>query len=117
MAHGKAAPCSPSHVPATWLRKHRTQPRRGLGWRIGEAPPEPLHAAIIYAVDGALVPAALKVLRKDGRLFCVGMHMSENRSFPYASLGQERETVWLVNLTRRDGLDFLKRAPEIGIVT
>ncbi len=94
---------------------------RSLGavWAGGsdEAPPELLDAAIIYAVDGALVPAALKVLRKGGRLVCAGIHMSDIPRFPYASLWEEREIVSVANLTRQDGLDFLKLAPEIGIVT
>jgi propanol-preferring alcohol dehydrogenase len=94
---------------------------RSLGavWAGGsdEAPPELLDAAIIYATDGALVPIALKALRKGGRLVCAGIHMSDIPGFPYASLWEEREIISVANLTRQDGLDFLKLAPEIGIVT
>jgi propanol-preferring alcohol dehydrogenase len=94
---------------------------RSLGavWAGGsdEPPPELLDAAIIYATDGALVPIALKALRKGGRLVCAGIHMSDIPGFPYASLWEEREIVSVANLTRQDGLDFLKLAPEIGIVT
>jgi propanol-preferring alcohol dehydrogenase len=82
-----------------------------------EAPTEPLDAAIIYATDGALVPTALKAVRKGGRVVCAGIHMSDIPGFPYASLWEEREIVSVANLTRQDGLDFLKLAPEIGIVT
>src|SRR5690606_28734262 len=39
-------------------------------------PPDPLDAAIIFAPVGALVPAALKALRKGGALICGGIHMS-----------------------------------------
>jgi propanol-preferring alcohol dehydrogenase len=94
---------------------------RSLGavWAGGsdEPPPELLDAAIIYATDGALVPIALKALRKGGRLVCAGIHMSDIPGFPYASLWEEREILSVANLTRQDGLDFLKLAPEIGIVT
>ena len=55
-----------------------------------EAPPEPLDAAIIFAPVGALVPAALKAVRKGGRVVCGGIHMSDIPSFPYALLWEER---------------------------
>jgi len=82
-----------------------------------QAPPEPLDAAIIFAPLGALVPLALKAVRKGGRVVCAGIHMSDIPSFPYASLWEERELLSVANLTRQDGLDFLALAPKIGIVT
>ena len=94
---------------------------RGLGavWAGGsdEMPPEPLDAAIIFATDGALVPLALKAVRKGGRVVCAGMHMSDIPSFPYQLLWEERQLVSVANLTRQDGLDFLGMAPKMGIVT
>ena len=94
---------------------------RGLGvtWAGGsdEAPPEPLDAAIIYATVGDLVPAALKAVRKGGRVVCAGIHMSDIPSFPYSLLWEERQLVSVANLTRQDGVDFLGLAPKIGIVT
>ena len=42
-----------------------------------EAPPEPLDAAILFAPVGALVPEALKRVRKGGRVVCAGIHMSD----------------------------------------
>jgi propanol-preferring alcohol dehydrogenase len=91
----------------------------GAAWAGGsdEMPPEPLDAAIIYAPSGALVPAALKAVRKGGRVVCAGIHMSDIPSFPYSLLWEERQLVSVANLTRRDGLDFLRLAAEIGIVT
>ena len=38
-------------------------------------------------------------------------------SFPYELLWEERQIVSVANLTRKDGIDFLRLAPEIGIVT
>ena len=43
--------------------------------------------------------------------------MSDVPSFPYALLWRERQLVSVANLTRQDGIDFLRLAPEIGIVT
>jgi propanol-preferring alcohol dehydrogenase len=94
---------------------------RGLGavWAGGsdEMPPEPLHAAIIFAVVGDLVPLALQAVRKGGRVVCAGIHMSDIPSFPYRLLWEERQVVSVANLTRQDGLDFLRLAPQVGIVT
>ena len=94
---------------------------RSLGaiWAGGsdEMPPEPLDAAIIFATVGELVPMALKAVRKGGRVVCAGIHMSDIPSFPYRLLWEERQLVSVANLTRQDGMDFLRLAPEIGIVT
>jgi propanol-preferring alcohol dehydrogenase len=94
---------------------------RGIGavWAGGsnETPPEPLDAAIIFAPVGALVPAALKAVRKGGRVVCAGIHMSDIPSFPYRLLWEERQLVSVANLTRQDGIDFLRLAPSVGIVT
>jgi len=91
----------------------------GVGWAGGsdEAPPELLDAAIIYAPVGALVPAALKAVKKGGRVVCAGIHMSDIPSFPYALLWEERELLSVANLTRKDGDDFLALAPKVGIKT
>jgi propanol-preferring alcohol dehydrogenase len=82
-----------------------------------EMPPEKLDAAIIFAPVGALVPQALKAVRKGGRVVCAGIHMSDIPSFPYDLLWEERQLVSVANLTRKDGLDFLALAPRIGIKT
>ncbi|MBS1050623.1 zinc-dependent alcohol dehydrogenase family protein [Gluconobacter japonicus] len=92
---------------------------RSLGavWAGGsdELPPEQLDAVILFAPVGALVPAGLKAVRKGGKVVCGGIHMSPIPSFSYDTLWEEREIVSVANLTRQDGLDFLKLAPEIGI--
>jgi len=83
----------------------------------GELPPVPLDATIIYAPAGELVPAALRALRKGGRVVCAGIHMSDIPSFPYDILWQEREVVSVANLTRQDGLEFFPVAAQVGIHT
>ena len=79
--------------------------------------PEPLDAAILFAPVGALVPAALRQVRKGGRVVCAGIHMSDIPSFPYADLWGERTILSVANLTRADGLDFLPLAARLGIRT
>ena len=94
---------------------------RGLGaiWAGGsdEEPPEPLDAALIFAPVGDLVPLALKAVRKGGRVVCAGIHMSDIPRFPYRLLWEERSVVSVANLTRQDGVEFLRLAPRVGIVT
>ncbi|MBC9876280.1 zinc-dependent alcohol dehydrogenase family protein [Bradyrhizobium sp. INPA01-394B] len=82
-----------------------------------EMPAEPLDAAIIYAPAGELVPAALRAVRKGGRVVCAGIHMTDIPSFPYDLLWEERQLVSVANLTRQDGLDFLRIAPQAGVRT
>jgi propanol-preferring alcohol dehydrogenase len=78
-------------------------------------PPEPLDAAILFAPVGALVPAALREVKKGGRVVCAGIHMSDIPSFPYADLWGERSILSVANLTRADDLEFLPLAAELGI--
>ena len=93
--------------------------RLGAAWAGGsdQLPPEPLDAAIIYASIGDLVPLALRAVRKGGRVVCAGIHMSDIPAFPYRLLWEERQLLSVANLTRQDGLDFLRLAPQMGIVT
>jgi len=91
----------------------------GAAWAGGssERPPETLDAAIIFAPVGALVPAALKAVRKGGRVVCGGIHMSDIPGFPYADLWQEREIRSVANLTRADGDAFFPLARKAGVRT
>jgi propanol-preferring alcohol dehydrogenase len=91
----------------------------GAAWAGGsdETPPEPLDAAIIFAPVGALVPAALRAVKKGGRVVCGGIHMSDIPSFPYAILWEERQVVSVANLTRADAREFLALAPKSGLKT
>jgi propanol-preferring alcohol dehydrogenase len=82
-----------------------------------DVPPEQLDCAIIYAPVGALVPAALRAVRKGGRVVCAGIHMSDIPAFPYEILWQERELKSVANLTRQDGDEFFRIVPKAGIKT
>lgn len=94
---------------------------RALGciWAGGsdEDSPEPLDAAILFAPVGALVPQALRQVRKGGRVVCAGIHMSDIPSFPYAELWEERAILSVANLTRADGTAFLDLAARIPVRT
>jgi propanol-preferring alcohol dehydrogenase len=91
----------------------------GCAWAgsSSEMPPEPLDAAIIFAPVGALVPLALKAVRKGGRVVCAGIHMSDIPAFPYADLWEERAILSVANLTRADGTEFLALAGQAPIHT
>ncbi len=82
-----------------------------------ERPPALLDAAIIFAPVGALVPEALKAVRKGGRVICGGIHMSDIPSFPYEDLWNERQIVSVANLTREDGEEFFPLALAAGVQT
>ncbi len=91
----------------------------GCDWAGGsdERPSVPLDAAIIYAPVGALVPTALRAVRKGGCVVCAGIHMSDIPSFPYNILWEERQLLSVANLTRSDGMEFFAIAAQAGIKT
>ncbi len=91
----------------------------GAAWAGGsdERAPEWLDAAIIFAPVGALVPAALRNVKRGGTVVCAGIHMSDIPSFPYEILWGERVLRSVANLTRRDGEEFLPLAAEAGVHT
>ena len=78
-------------------------------------PPRELDAAIVFAPVGALVPAALRAVRKGGIVVCGGIHMSPIPEFPYKLLWGERQVRSVANLTREDGRAFLRLAARIPV--
>lgn len=91
----------------------------GASWAgaSGDSPPCELDAALIFAPVGALVPQALRAVRKGGIVVCGGIHMSDIPRFPYAWLWGERQLRSVANLTRRDAREFLKLAPRVPVRT
>jgi propanol-preferring alcohol dehydrogenase len=89
----------------------------GAEWAGGsdERAPEELDAAVIFAPVGALVPVALSALAKGGVVVCAGIHMSDIPTFSYDLLWGERSVRSVANLTRRDGEEFLRIAPEVPV--
>ena len=94
---------------------------RGLGavWAgdSDQLSPEPLHAAILMAPVGSLVPKALRDVGKGGIVVCGGIHMSDIPQFPYELLWGERRVCSVANLTREDGAGFIELAQRIPIRT
>jgi propanol-preferring alcohol dehydrogenase len=93
--------------------------RMGAVWAggSGEAAPEPLDAAIIFAPAGPLVVTALRAVVKGGSVVCAGIHMSDIPSFPYELLWGERVVRSVANLTRRDGVELFARLKTLRIET
>jgi alcohol dehydrogenase, propanol-preferring len=91
----------------------------GCSWVGGssDAPPQELDAAIIFAPVGALVPMALRHVRKAGRVVCAGIHMSDIPGFPYEILWGERSIHSVANLTRADGREFMDIVAEAPVKT
>jgi len=58
---------------------------------------------------------ALRATRKGGVVVSGGIHMSDIPSFPYRLLWEERVLRSVANLTRRDGEEFIRIAPEIPV--
>lgn len=80
-----------------------------------ERPPAELDSAIIFAPIGSLVPTALALVRKGGRVVCGGIHMSDIPAMKYELLWGERELVSVANLTRRDGDEFFTIARQAQV--
>lgn len=83
----------------------------------GEAPPEELDGAIVFAPAGPLMVEALRVSAKGARVISAGIHMSDIPSFPYELLWGERALGSVANLTRLDGEEFLALAPRVPVRT
>jgi propanol-preferring alcohol dehydrogenase len=83
----------------------------------GEAPPEELDGAIVFAPVGPLMVDALRVSAKGARVISAGIHMSEIPAFSYDLLWGERALGSVANLTRLDGEEFLGLAPQVPIRT
>ncbi len=99
---------------------HRAHARElGAVWtgRAEDTPPEPLHAAIIFAPAGSLVREALRVLRKGGTLALAGITMSQIPVLDYELLYHEKVVRSVANATRQDGREFLQLAGEVPLRT
>ena len=89
----------------------------GAAWTGGsdQLPPDPLDAAIIFAPVGALVPAALRSVRRGGIVICGGIHMTDIPAFPYDLLWGERTVTSVANLTRADGAEFMALTSAVPV--
>jgi propanol-preferring alcohol dehydrogenase len=76
-----------------------------------------MDASIIFAPAGALVPQALRNLRKAGTLTLAGITMTQIPALDYSLLYYERMIRSVANSTRQDCHEFLSLAAEIPIQT
>jgi alcohol dehydrogenase, propanol-preferring len=104
---------------ATRGEQHRELARKlGAEW-VGDAmdrPPQLLDRAVTFAPVGEVVIAALSALRKGGVVAINAIHLDHMPEFDYDKLlWGERQIRSVANMTRQDGLDFLRIAHDIGI--
>jgi propanol-preferring alcohol dehydrogenase len=76
-----------------------------------------MHASIIFAPAGALVPQALAALEKGGTLALAGITMSDIPQMPYDLLYHERTVRSVANSTREDALGLLEVAAQVPVRT
>ncbi len=91
----------------------------GAVWAGGSAqqPPVPLDAALIFAPVGELMVAALRATAKGGVVVSGGIYMSDIPTFAYRLLWEERVLRSVANLTRDDGVAFMRVAEQAPIHT
>src|SRR5262249_35851738 len=82
-----------------------------------QVPPRKLDAAIIFAPAGALVPHALRALRKAGTLALAGITMSAIPALDYSLLYHEKAIRSVANSTRDHVREFLELAAEVPLKT
>jgi len=90
----------------------------GAQWVGGasDGPPVPLHASIIFAPAGELVPPALRALERGGTLALAGIHMTPIPTLDYdREVFGERVIRSVTANTRQDGLDLFREAAAIPI--
>jgi len=102
--------------------EHRSLAKKlGADWvgNIDDNPPQKVNCAIDFTPVGEIVPVALSVLEKGGRLVIAVIRKSTLiPSMDYASLlWDEKEIKSVANITRQDVKDFLLLAAKIPIVT
>lgn len=90
----------------------------GAAWTgdLGDAPPEPLDSAILFAPVGDLVPVALRRLARGGTLALAGIYMTPTPPLDYErELFYERQVRSVTANTRADGESLLAEAARISV--
>jgi propanol-preferring alcohol dehydrogenase len=83
----------------------------------GDAPPEPLDAAVTFAPSGDVVVAALRAVARGGTVAINAIHLDRIPEFSYDLLWWERNLVSVANYTREDAIELLALAKAIPIRT
>src|SRR5258705_5293372 len=83
----------------------------------GDAPPEPLDAAITFAPSGDVVRSALRALDRGRTVAINAIHLDRVPELPYDELWLERTITSVANFTREDAREFLDLAAKIPLRT
>ena len=91
----------------------------GAAWvgRAEEVPDAALDSAVMFAPTGALVPEALRALRKGGTLVLAGIYMTPIPEMKHELLYHERIVRSVANATREDARQLMRLAGEIPLRT
>ena len=92
----------------------------GAVWtgKINDPLPKKLHGSVIFAPAGSIVPTAMEHLEKAGVCALAGIYMSEIPPLDYEKhLYHEKILRSVTASTRRDGMELMELAGEIGIET
>ena len=91
----------------------------GATWvgRAEDVPNAALHAAVMFAPAGSLVPEALRALHKGGTLALAGIYMTPIPEMKYELLYHERVMRSVANATRDDARQLMQLAGQIPIRT
>ena len=106
-AFTRAGDARTQHSPRAWARSGRAAPMRR---------PRTARRRDHLRADRGLGPGGAQSRAQGGQGGMRGIHMSDIPSFPYSILWEERGILSVANLTRKDGLDFLRsrRRSESG---
>jgi propanol-preferring alcohol dehydrogenase len=107
------------YVATRGAEHQRLAKESGAMWagRAEDVPNDTLHAAVMFAPAGALVPEALRALRKGGTLALGGIYMTPIPEMKYELLYHERIVRSVANATRGDAQQLMQLAGQIPIRT
>lgn len=89
----------------------------GATWvgRAEDMAEQTLHAAVMFAPAGKLVPEALRALQRGGTLALAGIYMTPIPELPYERIYHERTMRSVANATRDDARQLMRLAGEIPL--